>query len=96
MLHAGKISSYVKPVLNNQGLAFKQYVNYITASYHTIRILDTFCAAAKIVLDIASVHTQGRFWRRDFFDELKLRRADLEVELHISDSWFCAILWCRV
>ena len=33
MLHAGKISSYVKPVLNNQGLAFKQYVNYITALF---------------------------------------------------------------
>ena len=33
MLHAGKISSYVKTVLNNQGLAFKQYVNYITALF---------------------------------------------------------------
>ena len=33
MLHAGKISSYVKPVLNNKGLAFKQYVNYITALF---------------------------------------------------------------
>ena len=33
MLHAGKISSYVKPVLNNQELAFKQYVNYITALF---------------------------------------------------------------
>ena len=49
-----------------------------------------------MVLDRASGHTQERFWRRDFFNELKLRRADLEMELHISDSWFCAILWCRV
>ena len=33
MLHAGEICSYVKPVLNDQGLAFKQYVNYITALF---------------------------------------------------------------
>ena len=33
MLHAGKISSYVKPVLKDQGLAFEQYVNYITALF---------------------------------------------------------------
>ena len=33
MLHAGKICSFVKPVLNDQGLAFWQYVNYITALF---------------------------------------------------------------
>ena len=40
MLHAGKISSYVKPVLNNQGLAFKQYVNYITALFVFDRLIS--------------------------------------------------------
>ena len=74
-------------VLNNQGLAFWQYVNDITALFvfdllvgNYIRILDSFCAAAKIVLDGASVHRQEWFWRRDVFDELKLPRADLEMD----------------
>ena len=37
-----------------------------------IRILDSFCAAAKIVLDRASFHTQERFWRRGHVLKIEL------------------------
>ena len=33
MVHSGKICSYVKAVLNDKGLAFWQFVNYITALF---------------------------------------------------------------
>ena len=40
-------------------------------------ILESFCAATKIILDRTSFHTQERLSRRDFFDGTKLRCADL-------------------
>ena len=52
------------------------YVHTIPGSFH---------AATKIIPDRASVHTQERFWWRDFSEEMKLRRADLESgESHIG------------
>ena len=51
---------------NNQGLGYV----YI--------IPDSFCAAQKIIPDRDSVHTQERLSWRDFCDEEKLCRADLE------------------
>ena len=48
-------------------------------------MLDSFCAATKIILDRASVHTQKWVRRRDLCDGAKLRRADLEsIESHIG------------
>ena len=48
-------------------------------------MLDSFCAATKIIPDRTSVHTQKWVRRRDLCDEEKLRRADLEsIELHIG------------
>ena len=48
-------------------------------------MLDSFCAATKIIPDRASVHTQKWVRRRDLCDEAKLRRADLEtIESHIG------------
>ena len=48
-------------------------------------MLDSFCAATKIIPDMASVPTQERLWRRDFCDGAKLRRADLlSEESHIG------------
>ena len=48
-------------------------------------MLGSFCAAAKIIPDRASVHTQKLVRRRDLCDEAKLRRADLEsIESHIG------------
>ena len=48
-------------------------------------MLDSFCAATKIIPDMASVPTQERLWRRDFCDGANLRRADLlSEESHIG------------
>ena len=49
---------------------------------HTI--MNSFCAATKIISDRASVHTKERLKRRDFCDGAKLRRAALisKVESH--------------
>ena len=57
------------------------YVNHVNrefnAMFHTAP--DNFCAAKKLVLNKASVHTQKRLWRRDFCDgATKLRCANLE------------------
>ena len=48
-------------------------------------MLDSFCAATKIIPDRAFVHSQKLVRRRDLSDGAKLRRADLEsIELHIG------------
>ena len=48
-------------------------------------MLDSFCAATKIIPDTASLHTQKLVRRRDLCDGAKLRRADLEsIESHIG------------
>ena len=61
-----------------------KYFSFINLHGQTI-ILDSFCAAIKIIPDRASVHTQERLWRRDFCDGAKLRRADLKSgESHIG------------
>ena len=50
---------------------------------HTIP--DSFHATTKIIPDRSSVHTQERFWWRDFSDGVKLHRADLESgESHVG------------
>ena len=53
-----------------------KYFSFINLHGQTI-ILDSFCAAIKIIPDRASVHTKERLWWRDFCDGARLRRADL-------------------
>ena len=56
---------------------------------------DSFCAAAKIIPDRASVCTQELMWLHNCCDGAKLWGADLESRaLHIG--YFCAMLWCSV
>ena len=57
--------------------SFCKYFSFINLHGQTI-ILDSFCAAMKIIPATASVHTQERLWRRDFCNGAKLRRADLK------------------
>ena len=70
---------------------FCKYFSFINIHGQTF-ILDSFCAAIKIIPDRVSVHTQERLWRRDLCGEAKLRRADLKSGASHIGHFLCLTL----